>query len=85
MVAMDREPSVSRGLAKKAGKTTILIADDHPLLRESLRNVLEKEADLEVIAEASDGEEAIKLATELKPDVVIMDISMPKVDGLEAT
>ncbi len=66
-------------------KVTIMVADDHPLLRWALRNILNKEADLEIIAEVSDGEEAVKLATELVPDVVIMDITMPKLNGLEAT
>ncbi|HEY81921.1 MAG TPA: response regulator transcription factor [Dehalococcoidia bacterium] len=64
---------------------TIMLADDHPLLRQALRNVLEKQADFKIIAEAGDGEEAVKLATELVPDVVIMDIGMPKLNGLEAT
>ena len=66
-------------------KTRIMLADDHPLLRQALRDVLEKQPDFEVIAEASDGEEAVKLATEMLPDVVIMDISMPTLNGLEAT
>lgn len=66
-------------------KTRIMLADDHPLLRQALRDVLEKQPDFEVIAEASDGEEAVKLATEMLPDVVIMDISMPILNGLEAT
>ncbi len=69
----------------KSNKIRIMLADDHPLLRQALRDVLEKQPDLEVIAEASDGEEAVKLATELNPDVVIMDISMPELNGLEAT
>ena len=69
----------------ESGKTTVLLADDHPLLRQALRDLLKKEDDFEIVAEAGDGEEAIRLATELKPDVVIMDISMPKLDGLEAT
>jgi DNA-binding NarL/FixJ family response regulator len=69
----------------KSHKTRIMLADDHPLLRQALRNVLEKQHDCEVIAEASDGEEAVKLAIELTPDIVIMDISMPNLNGLEAT
>jgi len=69
----------------KPDNTRIILADDHPLLRQALRDVLEKQPDFVVIAEASDGEEAVKLATELIPDVVIMDISMPKLNGLEAT
>lgn len=66
-------------------KLRILIADDHPLLREALRQALDSEKDAEVIAEAGDGEEAVKLASELKPDVVVMDIVMPKLNGIEAT
>jgi len=63
----------------------ILVADDHPLLRQALAHLLKKYADLVIIAEAADGEEAVCLATELKPDVIIMDIGMPKLNGLEAT
>jgi len=71
-------------LAKK-DKLTVLIADDHPLVREALHRALDVEEDMKVVAEASDGEEAIKLASELKPNVVVMDIVMPKVNGIEAT
>jgi len=66
-------------------KTSILLADDHPLLRQSIRNVLEQELDLVVVGEASNGEEAVRFADELQPDVILMDIAMPKLDGLEAT
>ena len=66
-------------------KTKIIIADDHPLLRESLRQALSKQEDMEVIGEAIDGEDAINLASELEPDIVVMDIMMPKVDGIEAS
>jgi len=71
-------------LAKK-DELTVLIADDHPLVREALHRALDVEEDMKVVAEASDGEEAVKLASELKPDVVVMDIVMPKVNGIEAT
>lgn len=70
---------------KSVSKVRILIADDHPLVREALKNRLEKEPDFEVVGEADYGELAVKLAAELNPDVVIMDITMPKLDGLEAT
>lgn len=63
----------------------ILLADDHPVLRTGLRTLLEQEPDMVVVGEASDGREAVDLAHRLRPDVVIMDISMPGVDGLEAT
>jgi len=66
-------------------KLTVLIADDHPLVREALHRALESEADIEVVAEAGDGEEAVKLASELRPNVAVMDIVMPKLNGIEAT
>jgi DNA-binding NarL/FixJ family response regulator len=66
-------------------KISVLIADDHPLVRDSISYLLRKHDEFEVIAEAGDGEEAVRLAGEHLPDVVILDIEMPKVDGLEAT
>jgi len=66
-------------------KIRILLADDHAIVREGTRRVLEAEDDLEVVAEAGDGEEAVKQATRLKPDIAIMDIAMPKLNGIEAT
>lgn len=64
---------------------SILIAEDHAVVRESIHKLLEEEADLVVVGEAANGEEALQLARELKPDVVLMDVSMPKVNGIEAT
>jgi NarL family two-component system response regulator LiaR len=63
----------------------VLIADDHAMVREGMRRMFEREKDIEVVGEAGDGEEAVRLAEECKPDVAIMDISMPKLDGIEAT
>jgi NarL family two-component system response regulator LiaR len=65
--------------------TRILLVDDHPMLRQGIRQLLERERDFEVVAEASDGEEAVTLAGELLPDVVVMDVGMPKLGGLDAT
>ncbi len=66
-------------------KITILLVEDHVVVRESIRQFLEREEKLEVVGEAGDGEEAVKMASKLKPDVIIMDISMPKLNGIEAT
>lgn len=63
----------------------ILIADDHAVVREGTRQILEQEPDLMVVAEACDGEEAVNLAGNTKPNVAIIDIAMPRVDGIEAT
>ena len=64
---------------------TILIVDDHALLRQGIKKVIDLESDLSVIGEAADGEEAVKLALQLKPDVVLLDVNMPKKNGLEVT
>jgi NarL family two-component system response regulator LiaR len=66
-------------------KTRILIADDHPLLREALCQVFSNQKDMEIIGQAGNGEEAIDLTSQLKPDILVMDIMMPKFDGLEAS
>ncbi|MEU4329737.1 response regulator transcription factor [Nonomuraea dietziae] len=64
---------------------TVLLADDQPMVRAGLRALLDTERDLSVLGEASDGREAVRQAAALRPDVVLMDIRMPELDGLEAT
>lgn len=66
-------------------KIRILIADDHAVVRDGTRRILEREDDMEVVAEAADGAEAVKLAIDSKPDVAIIDVAMPVMDGIEAT
>ena len=63
----------------------VLIADDHPLFREGMRGRLDRTADVEVVGEAGSGDEAVRLAEELSPDVVLMDIKMPGKNGIETT
>ena len=69
----------------KNAKTKILIVDDHALIRRGLADLIRYEKDLAVVGEASDGEAAIAAALELKPDVVVMDLVMPVMDGVEST
>jgi DNA-binding NarL/FixJ family response regulator len=66
-------------------KITVLLVDDHSLVRRGFRRMLEDDSDMVVVGEAGDGEEAIKLARELKPQVVVMDCALPKLNGLDAT
>ncbi len=66
-------------------KLRILLADDHKIVRDGLRNLLEKDPDILVVGEAEDGREALQLARALSPDVVVMDIAMPELNGIEAT
>lgn len=66
-------------------RITVLLADDHTIVRNGLRRLLESEADIEITGEAEDGREAVALALELEPDVIVMDIAMPHLNGLEAT
>jgi DNA-binding NarL/FixJ family response regulator len=63
----------------------ILLADDHAIVRQGLHSLLEKETDIEVVGEAENGREAMQLVRELQPDIVIMDITMPNLNGIDAT
>jgi len=66
-------------------KIRVLLAEDHAIMREGIREFIQRESDMEVVAEAGDGEEAVKLTEHYRPDVIVMDIRMPKLNGIEAT
>ncbi|HEX6502743.1 MAG TPA: response regulator transcription factor [Terriglobales bacterium] len=68
----------------RKGPIRLVIADDHPIFRDGLRRLLEAEPDMKVIGEAKDGAEAVRLARQLKPDIMLLDLAMPKHPGLEA-
>jgi CheY-like chemotaxis protein len=77
----DAEAAVPR----RNGKIRVLLADDHKIFRIGLANLLRQEPDLEVVAEAGDGEKAVAAALQTHPNVVLMDVTMPRLDGIEAT
>ena len=79
-LSIDRIPP-----SKKPVRVRVLLADDHTLIRQALRNVVEKCVRLEVVGEASNGLEAIDAVRRLRPDVVVMDINMPQLNGIDAT
>jgi NarL family two-component system response regulator LiaR len=66
-------------------KIRVMLAEDHVVVREGTREIIQHEDDMEVVGEAGDGEEAVVLAPRVKPDVIIMDVNMPKLNGIEAT
>src|SRR5215204_5875951 len=85
-----RPMKAALGVEKTSGGTPsmpsrIVVADDHPLLRSALRSLLGESPDVEVVAEANDGQEALELCKRLKPELVLMDVIMPTMDGIEAT
>jgi NarL family two-component system response regulator LiaR len=86
-IALSRGPTVEAvdGVGEKTVTIKVLLAEDHVITRQGIRRVLEEESDIEVVGEAGDGVEAVKLAVEAGADVVIMDIAMPRMNGIEAT
>src|SRR5512140_2520498 len=66
-------------------KLRVLLADDHKMIRDGLRLLIDTQSDMRVVGEAGDGKEALRQAHELNPDVVVMDLSMPNLNGLQAT
>lgn len=83
--ARSRESDESAGIALSPGRLRILIVDDHARVREALREMLSIHAELDVVGDAVDGEDAIRQAHALQPDVVVMDVQMPVLDGVAAT
>ena len=79
------EPSPQRGSADQAPKYRILLVDDDRQTRELLQDILEKYADVTIVAQAGDGKQAVSMAIEHKPDVILMDVALPYLDGIEAT
>ncbi len=75
----------SRIIASETGTVRVLLADDHAFVRQCLRDLLEKQADMDIVGEAQDGRMALELVRELLPDIVIMDVGMPNLNGIEAT
>ena len=72
-------------MSQSTERIRVLVADDHPVFRRGMRAILGAEPDIELVGEATDGEEAVVRALELRPDVILMDLNMPKVSGIEAT
>ena len=83
--ASGRQNDFMHSALHKSAVIRVLLVDDHAMVRQGLRSVLEGYADIEVVGEASNGEEAIEQVIQYKPDVVLMDINMPRMNGVEAT
>jgi len=81
---MDKPGTDKPAMDKRSHPIRIVIADDHPIFRDGLRRLLESESDMKVVGEACDGREAVKLATEIKPDILLLDLAMPHHTGLDA-
>ena len=77
--------SVKPAIQKANGFTRVLLADDHTVIRQALTRMLKDQPDIEIVGEASNGNEAVELALDLRPDIILMDVAMPEMDGIEAT
>ncbi|MGI8643552.1 MAG: response regulator [Thermomicrobiales bacterium] len=84
-MSITQEREHAKATTAEGAKTRVLLVDDHDLIREGLRHLLEATGDVDIVGEAVNGAEAIALVQELAPDVVLMDINMPEVDGIRAT
>ena len=76
---------MSEALSEEATRARLLVVDDHAFMREGIKAILGMDASLEVVGEAQDGQQAVECCRELRPDLILMDVSMPKMDGIEAT
>lgn len=72
-------------MEKKDRTVSVLLVDDHPMMRAAIRAILDLEPDIEIVGEATDGVEAIQLSRQVHPDVILMDVYMPRMDGIEST
>jgi CheY-like chemotaxis protein/anti-sigma regulatory factor (Ser/Thr protein kinase) len=81
----EEQKGFQAGMVPKTAALRVLMVDDHAMVREGIKTILQLYEDLEVVAEAADGEAAVAMARQYEPDVIVMDINMPKMDGVEAT
>src|SRR5690606_8571418 len=83
--ASDSSSSAKGASDDSHGHVRVLLADDHQALRDGLKSLFEDESDIDVVGEAANGEEAVVMTKRIKPDIVIMDVTMPRMNGIEAT
>ena len=76
---------MAEALSEQATRARLLVVDDHAFMRAGIKAILQRDASLEVVGEAQDGQQAVECCRELRPELVLMDVSMPKMDGIEAT